>query len=377
MARRCPRLSPADPGFDFARYDPAFACLIHDAQVAAAERERNGPLFAPVEMKALESAQGADWRPGDSGMRQVKLYDFIRSERACVFDLNGKSHGIVRRDLAVIYFRFRIREGRVAQAVAEWIEGFALKIAVGAARHRVVLERGKLVHRLVKGDGKPPGGAEVARKCLRDRRAALAPRIPSFEDGWNIFVRPIDRESAAVEQDKHGGLPHGDNTLEQLLLRRRQINPGAVAAGKALDLNLHFLTFDRWGETENHHDKIRIPRGFARILHRVSRRRPEKARLRASGRLEIFDLERVGMPFFEVKGLCACGAGMPAPILEKQSAVQPNAIAVIPREVNLIFAVVRRNEHAGPANGEISGQNLSTARLFPHEVHFRVDASQN
>ena len=60
---------------------------------------------------------------------------------------------------------------------------------------------------------------------------------------------------AAALQHHDERLAGGGHRLEQLLLRRRQVEAGAVAAVEAVDLDPHLLAFELRRETdEGHHD---------------------------------------------------------------------------------------------------------------------------
>ena len=65
-----------------------------------------------------------------------------------------------------------------------------------------------------------------------------------------MFLRPVDRERAAVLQDDDERLAGGGEGFEQLLLRGGQIDGGAVAAGEAFELDGHLFAFERGREAD-------------------------------------------------------------------------------------------------------------------------------
>src|ERR1039458_1247426 len=122
-----------------------------------------------------------------------------------------------RRPLRAI--ELAVGEGRVAQAVAERVQGLALEIAVGAALHTVIVEGRQLVGGLVEGDGKASGGVVIAEQDIGDGGAAGLARIPRLEQRRHVIACPVHGQRATVEQHQHDGFAERGHFLQQRLLR--------------------------------------------------------------------------------------------------------------------------------------------------------------
>src|SRR5208283_2844084 len=158
----------------------------------------------------------------------------------------GYSHGMIGGEACGVDERMVITKGRIAQAVPKSIERLAAKIAVGAPGHGVVLERRKLVGRLVECNRQAAGGTEVAGERLGKCGAAFLARIPSLDNCRHMLVGPVYGEGAAIHEQQNCGLPGGMHAFQKLLLRGGQINPRTVATAKTLRVDLHFFALNSW-----------------------------------------------------------------------------------------------------------------------------------
>src|SRR6516165_8868474 len=96
--------------------------------------------------------------------------------------------------------RIVITERGIAQAVAKGIERLAVKIAVGALAHGVVLERRKLVRGLVKCNRQAACRTEVTGERLGKCGAAFFTRVPGLDDRGEVLVGPVYCERAAIHE---------------------------------------------------------------------------------------------------------------------------------------------------------------------------------
>src|SRR3546814_6378318 len=75
-----------------------------------------------------------------------------------------------------------IVEIRVAEAVAERIDGRAGEIAIGAPLHRIIVERRQIVDTAIKSQRQAPRRIRPPGQDISHRGAAGLARIPGFED---------------------------------------------------------------------------------------------------------------------------------------------------------------------------------------------------
>src|SRR3954463_8323196 len=108
--------------------------------------------------------------------------------------------------------------------MSEWIQRGALEETVCPPGHLVVVERRQIIHALVKRYRQATGRVVVAKQHVGDRRPGGLTRIPRLENRRYVCLRPVHRERAAVEQYKNRRLSKLGDALEQLFLRRRQID---------------------------------------------------------------------------------------------------------------------------------------------------------
>src|SRR5215472_10747217 len=123
-------------------------------------------------MNPLESCERADRRSVNAGMREVKLDDFIASNRTGVGNPHGSGDGRARGDLIRSDFRVRVIERRKTQAISERIKRLLGQVAISAAVHAVAAEGRNLRDGLIESDRQSAGGVVVAGKNVRDGRAA-------------------------------------------------------------------------------------------------------------------------------------------------------------------------------------------------------------
>src|SRR5436309_1781457 len=71
-----------------------------------------------------------------------------------------------------------------------------------------------------------------------------------------MLVCPIDAERAAVHEYEYRRFADGLDSLQQLLLRRREIQARTIATCEPFRIHLHLLTFDVGGESCDHDHEI-------------------------------------------------------------------------------------------------------------------------
>src|ERR1700739_4916554 len=118
----------------------------------------------------------------------------------------------------------------------------AFIITISAAGHGIVAEVGKVFNGGIEGNGEAAGGVVVAEEDVCDGGSTGLARVPGFDDGGEVLVFPVDRYSAAVEQNQDDGFAGGGNGADQVLLDFGQVEAGAVAPFEAVDIHIHFFT---------------------------------------------------------------------------------------------------------------------------------------
>src|SRR5579871_1582469 len=88
-------------------------------------------------------------------------------------------------------------------------------------------ERVGIVERFLTGasrprDGKFAAGIRIPEENVGDGVSQFSSRLPSFENGGDVFAGPRDVERSPVHQNKNYGFAKGNNLLEELLLHPRQ-----------------------------------------------------------------------------------------------------------------------------------------------------------
>ena len=137
-------------------------------------------LLPGLKVHAAETLKSAERCGGHSRMTEVELHDLVSSRGATIGDVNRDVNRAVCRYALIIDARVAVGERRVAESIAERIECFAIKVAVGALGHRVVLERRKLIDRFVESNWQSPAGIEVTGEGIGNCGAAFFSWIPRF-----------------------------------------------------------------------------------------------------------------------------------------------------------------------------------------------------
>src|SRR3974390_2955289 len=192
-------------------------------------------------MHALNTLQCTQRRSGDSWVSEIQLYNLIPVHGPSVSHIDRNRHYAVRSNFGLVHFHIAVGKRWVADSIPERIQRLSVEVTIRSLGHRIVIERRKLLHRLIKRDGKPPRGTENSSKGLCNRRASFAPRVPRFDNSRNLLISPVHCERTSIEQNKHGGLAGAHNLLEKLLLRLRQIDAGTVAARKSVGMDVHLF----------------------------------------------------------------------------------------------------------------------------------------
>ncbi len=129
-----------------------------------------------------------------------------------------------------------------------------MKVAIRAVAHRVVAKRRKVLRACIKRDRQATSRIDLARQHLRDGCPTFLTRIPCFDDGIRVLLRPIHGQRAAIHQHHNQRFTGGCKRLQHLLLRSGQFNAGAVAAVESFDVHRHLLPFQlRRKSNERHH----------------------------------------------------------------------------------------------------------------------------
>src|SRR5665213_377915 len=123
-------------------------------------------------MDALESLQRNSGRNGSLRRCDVEFCNLVASCATTVADVRFCRDGfaglnVVRRELDC-----RIGEGGVAQTISKGIEGRTFEVAVGPVGHGVVVKRGQLIERRVKGNGQTACGIVAAGERVCDGLSA-------------------------------------------------------------------------------------------------------------------------------------------------------------------------------------------------------------
>src|SRR5579864_1808313 len=160
----------------------------------------------------------------------------------------------------------------------------------------------ELMDIFVKGDRKTSGGVVLAAECFSDSGSAFFTGVPGLEYGVGVLLRPVHAERAAVHQHDDERLAGRGKRLDQILFRHRQIEAGAVAAGKARLTHRHLFALKATGDTDDCDNDVSILCSrYCRWVGHVVHASPQKLRfwLVLSG-AAITDLKLYGVTFFEV-----------------------------------------------------------------------------
>jgi len=126
--------------------------------------------------------------------------------------------------------------------------------------HVVVGKGRQVIHAAIDGDRQPPGGVVIAQKDIGHGAAPLLAGIPGLQDGGDVLRGPGDADGAAPQQDQDHRLAQGVEALQKLLLGPGQGQVGAVAPGKAGDLDGHLFALQVGRETQDGDDDVGILR---------------------------------------------------------------------------------------------------------------------
>ncbi len=281
-------------------------------------------------MDAREAAQRVPRRarqPRERREAEIDLHDLVALARARVRNLRADRERLAGLEAGLRQLESRVREARVAEAIAEGIERSAVEVAVGAARHRVVGEGRELVDALVEGHRQAARRVVVAGQGLGDRGATLLARVPRLQDRVRVLVRPVDRERAAAHQHHHERLARRLHGLEQLLFLARQVEARAIAALEAGLVDARLLAFEVGGDADDGDHDVRGTRGRDRPLERVrDRQAPDQARRRDEGRQGL-DLDLVTAPLLERDLACGPSRRPATRGVDDRLAVEEQAVA--------------------------------------------------
>ena len=126
------------------------------------------------------------------------------------------------------------------------------------------------------------------------------------------------------------GFPERRDALEQALLRRGQIEAGAVAAGKARRLDRHLLALDLRGEAADEDDQIGLARRRDRLAPPWSPGRLQTRRwIAAIPRCTLRRGSDSVRPASSVIVPETIEGASPTPHVDDQPVVDPDAIAIL------------------------------------------------
>ena len=187
------------------------------------------------------------------------------------------------------------------------------------------------------------------------------------------MISPVHSNSASAGEHENDWLTDGVNPLQKLLLWRRQIDAGAIAAGETFSVNVHLFALDARGETEHHDDEIGLPGGVNRVLSVLAGHAPDQTGFGTADGLEEFDLDLVSATLLEMHklGQRVCGM-MDRPFFGDQIVIDPKAESILTGEADQVVAGFWWNEDPGPAHGIILQQFRRDALIPPREIDDRV-----
>src|ERR1039458_7026626 len=173
--------------------------------------------FAGTQMDPLESAQVPDGIVRRRAPAQVQLHHLVALARGNVLHAHRYHpafHGPARTQPGVL-------KRRVTQAETETEERLALEVAIRPALHRVIVERGQLLHAAIERHRETARGIVYPGERLGDGRSNLFAAVPRFQYGHGMFGGEVRGQRAAAGQHDNHRLARGDGRLDQLLLRLR------------------------------------------------------------------------------------------------------------------------------------------------------------
>ena len=253
--------------------------------------------------------------------------------------------------------------------MAEGEQRLALEPAVGAPLHAVLLEGRQLLGGPVEGDRQPAGRTEVAGQQLRHRLTAFAARIPGLHDGRGLRCRGAEGHGAAAEVHQHQRAAQAGQALQQLLLRRREVDPGAVPAREAGRQHRHLLAFELPGQAAGEDHQVGLARGGQGGLVTGAGPAPLQALLAFPAGLQRLHAQGVGPPRLELHAAAAGGPG-DVPLVHHALAVEPDAVAPVPLQPEQMLATLGGAHEAAPARRFLA---VMRVRPAPSEAGLRLD----
>ena len=199
------------------------------------------PGLAWLNRDAPEAAQFLQ-RPFDLGLEvlDVELHDFFAGDLAAVLHVHADCDRTVLAQGLAAGLDVRVVEGRIAQAVAERIEEFALEIHVGPPMTDVVIHQGwNLIQRFGPGLANPPARVVVAEENIGQGIALLLAAVGQVEDGRDILLGPVDGVGETGDEDNHRLGIGREDLLDQFLLPATQGNVLPIDAFATLAVIVH------------------------------------------------------------------------------------------------------------------------------------------
>ena len=138
-------------------------------------------------------------------------------------------------------------------------------------------------------------------------------------------------------------------------------------------LDFGFFAFELRGDADDGDGDIRFARGVDSFLLQIGRN-PEKADGGFPGSVEIFELDGIGMASLEVDEGGKGAFAVRSPVVDEKFVVEVEAVTAVGAGAQAVIAVDGRDEHAGPADGEIFGGDIGGRRdVVPFEVDGGID----
>jgi hypothetical protein len=118
-----------------------------------------------------------------------------------------------------------------------------------------------------------------------------------------------------------------------LLLGSRKLDACAIAGQKAFGIDLHLFALDAGREAEHSDDEIGVACGIERLRLLTAGQAPNEPRFRETDVLKVFDLERVRMALLQMNAFRhGVGGAMQRPVFHDESAIEPDAEAILTSE---------------------------------------------
>ena len=183
-----------------------------------------------------------------------------------------------------------------------------------------------------------------------------------------MLLRPVHRDGAPAHQHQHGRLPEPHDAFHQTLLRGRQVDPRAIAAVEAVDLDTHLLPFQPGGEAQAQDDHVGLPGDAHGLrLECFDGRGPQQLQLRLAVGLLSVHPQAIAPARLEPERLALCEARV-----RKLTVVcridRPDEQAVV--QVQLELDGADQGEAVGPGDGRLEGGGPADAEIVA--VHVRA-----